>query len=62
MITIVTHQVSVEKLFHYRCHRCAQWWTIADRFIEIVACPSCGTKSPALKAQADDPIPPPPPA
>ena len=57
MINIVTHRVSVEKLFHYRCHRCDQWWTLADRFIEIVACPSCGTKAPALKDLPED-IPP----
>lgn len=44
------HQVSIEHLFHYRCGACDQWWTVADKFVEVATCPSCGKRAAAFKA------------
>jgi DNA-directed RNA polymerase subunit RPC12/RpoP len=37
-------QVSLEFLYHFRCDRCSQWWTIADIEPKIgadMSCPHC---------------------
>jgi len=38
------HTVSIEHLYHYRCHECSQWFTIGDVYVEYVICPTCGTR------------------
>lgn len=43
------HEYSIEKLYHFRCHNCNLWWSIADFHIlekkETITCPHCGTTS-----------------
>ncbi len=37
-------KVSLEYLYHFRCDRCSQWWTIADIEPQIgkdMTCPHC---------------------
>jgi hypothetical protein len=43
------HKYSVEKLYHFRCFACAQWFTIADctQFHHIF-CPWCGNEADAV--------------
>jgi len=39
----VKHVVSLEKLFHFRCYSCDQWWSIGDwQEKKEIACPHCG--------------------
>jgi DNA-directed RNA polymerase subunit RPC12/RpoP len=41
-------QVSLEFLYHFRCDRCSQWWTIADIEPQIgsqIHCPHCGNSN-----------------
>lgn len=38
-------KVSLEFLYHFRCDRCNQWWSIADIEPKIgnsIHCPHCG--------------------
>ena len=36
------HLHSVEKLHHFNCPRCNQWWTIGDwEKQETITCPTC---------------------
>lgn len=45
------HQYSVEKLYHFRCFACNQWWTIADcNQWHNIFCPWCGVEA---SAEAD---------
>ena len=37
----------IERLYHFKCKGCGQWWTVADSKIEEGAkpyCPKCGTQ------------------
>lgn len=43
--SIVTMQVSEEKLSHFRCLSCKGWWTIGDAGNKKTwYCPWCGVK------------------
>ncbi|AFY74012.1 hypothetical protein Syn7502_01983 [Synechococcus sp. PCC 7502] len=38
-------KVSLEFLYHFRCDRCDQWWSIADIKPQVgseMSCPHCG--------------------
>jgi len=48
------HDMSIERLYHFRCHHCQGWWTIADwQPVESVYCPHCGTNAKVKEIPAD---------
>ena len=48
---------SVEKLVHFSCYACGQWWTIGDPPEEPEwYCPRCGTRQAFLPAPPLDTV------
>ena len=44
----------IEKLYHFRCHYCQEWWTIGDWQIkEILTCPHCNHQAMVFKEKTD---------
>jgi DNA-directed RNA polymerase subunit RPC12/RpoP len=52
------HVVSLEKLFHFRCCSCNQWWSVGDwkenKETTETTCPHCGTKAGIDTCKNDD--------
>lgn len=45
-ISTEAHEFSVETLHHFKCHKCAGWWTIGDwKPAPMIYCPHCGTRA-----------------
>jgi len=50
----VSHKYTVEKLYHFQCESCDQWWTIGDwdkspSYNGKLNCPNCGASAQCVK-------------
>jgi hypothetical protein len=46
-INAPAHEVSIEQLYHFKCHVCQNWWSIGDwQPVPHLYCPHCGIKAP----------------
>lgn len=47
-------EYSVEKLYHFSCSNCSQWWTIGDYTrSRDMTCPHCGTYHNVIRPKAE---------